>query len=88
MGALEVIQSNLIQQSKAPVTNSTGGTSKGDPTAGEGGGSGPTNTDPVTLGGKVGAGFMTLFIVVSVVGLFSWMTFEGSGWQYTVLADN
>lgn len=88
MGALEAIQSNLIKQSKAPVTNSTGGTSKGNALAGEGGGGGPTNTEPVTLGGKVGAGFLTLLMVVSVVGLFSWMNFEGSGWQYTPLTDS
>lgn len=31
MSALEVIQSTLIQQVSGPVTNSTGGTSKGDP---------------------------------------------------------
>ena len=88
MGALEAIQSNLITQSKAPVTNLTGGTSKGNPDAGEEGISGPTNTNPVTLGGKVGAGFLTLLMVISVVGLFSWMTFEGSGWQYMALKDN
>jgi len=31
MSALEVIQSNLITQVQGPVTNNTGGTSKGDP---------------------------------------------------------
>lgn len=31
MSALEVIQSNLITQVKGPVSNSTGGTSQGNP---------------------------------------------------------
>ncbi|TVY89041.1 Mannan endo-1,6-alpha-mannosidase, partial [Lachnellula willkommii] len=34
MAALEVVQSNLIQQAPGPVTNTTGGTSKGDSAAG------------------------------------------------------
>ncbi|RAL65946.1 hypothetical protein DID88_005607 [Monilinia fructigena] len=39
MAALEVIQSNLIEHVAGPVTNTTGGTSQGDPSAGSGKGS-------------------------------------------------
>jgi mannan endo-1,6-alpha-mannosidase len=75
MSALEVVQSNLISQVKAPVTNITGGTSVGNPNAGSGSvttGS-QYNTTPSTTGDKVGAGFLTTFVLVSVVGGAWWI---------------
>lgn len=75
MSALEVIQSNLISEVDAPVTNSTGGTSVGDPNAGST--SDTTAADltrsPVTTGDRVGAGFLTTFILAGVVGGCWWM---------------
>jgi mannan endo-1,6-alpha-mannosidase len=68
MAALEVIQSNLIQQAKAPLTSSTGGTSKGNPSAGTGDTSAqdPIAAKPATTGDRVGAGFLTA-VVASIV---------------------
>ncbi|MCJ1374092.1 hydrolase 76 protein [Loxospora ochrophaea] len=74
MSALEVIQSNLIQQAAAPVTNSTGGTSKGDTSAGTAGtpASGIA-TAPITQGDRVGAAFLTVLVFIIVSGGAFWM---------------
>ena len=73
MAALEVIQSNLIQHVSGPVTNSTGGTSKGNPNAG----SSPTSTvlapRPATTTDQTGAGFLTVVVCASLAGMFWWM---------------
>lgn len=74
MSALEVIQSNLIQQVAGPVTNSTGGTSVGNPLAG----SGSDDTVPLgygdtTTGDRVGAGFLTTIVLIGVLGGAWWM---------------
>lgn len=74
MSALEVIQSNLITQATGPVTNSTGGTSKGNPSAGTGGTTDPTlPKSSITSKDRVGAGFLTTFVVVVLVGGVWWM---------------
>jgi mannan endo-1,6-alpha-mannosidase len=64
MAALEAVQSNLILQSKSPVTNSTGGTSVGDPTAGidDPSAMDPTLSKPATGGDKAGAGILTAIV--------------------------
>lgn len=73
MAAMEVIQSNLIQHVKAPVTNSTGGTSQGNPTAG-------TNPDPLipddppAMSDKAGAGVLTAVVLLLATFMWSWMT--------------
>lgn len=75
MAALEVIQSLLIKKARNIVSNSTGGTSQGDPNAG---------TDevdyskmtPATTGGKVGAGILTVVVVGLVVGMFGFMAID------------
>jgi mannan endo-1,6-alpha-mannosidase len=75
MAALEVIQSNLILQSYAPLTNSTGGTSQGDPAAGTGSSSeDPTTVKPATKSGRVGAGFLTAAVVIAVVSGLLWVS--------------
>lgn len=75
MAALEVIQSNLIQGVSAPVTNSTGGTSKGNAAAG--GGSTSTDptlpTDPIETKDRAGAGILTALVVIWVIGGVWWM---------------
>jgi len=72
MAALEVIQSNLISQVTGPVTNSTGGTSQGNSAAGTGNTNsiGPTI---VTEGDRVGAGFLTLFVLSILIGCIWWI---------------
>ncbi len=75
MSALEVVQSMLISKVAGPVTNSTGGTSKGDNTAGTGGDKIPEGfaTGEITTGDKVGAGFLTSIILIGVLGGAWWM---------------
>lgn len=75
MAALEVVQSNLILQSKSPLTNLTGGTSQGDPTAGiDDPSNDPTAVKPATAGDKVGAGFLTAFVLCAVLGGLGWLS--------------
>jgi mannan endo-1,6-alpha-mannosidase len=75
MSALEVIQSALITTVAPPVTAKLGGTSKGDPAAGSSGDNPVASfvLEPVTTGDRVGAGFLTLFILVGVLGGAWWM---------------
>jgi mannan endo-1,6-alpha-mannosidase len=74
MSALEVIQSNLIQQVQAPFTNTTGGTSKGNPGAGSGSTTSPTeDTTVITTGDRVGAGFLTTGVIAGVIGGAWWI---------------
>ncbi|KAF1348627.1 glycoside hydrolase [Delphinella strobiligena] len=74
MSALEVIQSNLIHTVAGPVTNSTGGTSQGNPSAGTGGNSNPLEpADRITTADKAGAGIITAMILVSLLGGAWWM---------------
>lgn len=77
MGALSVIQANLIDQVSVPVTNTTGGTSQGNAAAGRGGG--VSNGDPalttnaITTGSRAGAGILTCLVLISVIGCSWWM---------------
>lgn len=75
MAALEVIQSNLITGVGAPVTNSTGGTSKGNAAAGGGStGSNPTiPASPIQTSDRAGAGILTALVVVWIIGGAWWM---------------
>lgn len=76
MGALSIIQANLISNSSAPVTDSKGGISKGDPSAGTGG---TNNNNPalreseITQKDRVGAGFITTLVIISLIGGAWWM---------------
>lgn len=74
MSALSAIQSSLVQVKGeavvAPVTNTTGGTSQGDASAGISKPvSGMTEEDTViTTGDRVASGFLTLAVVGGVIG--------------------
>lgn len=74
MSALEVVMSNLFDTVPGPVTYSTGGTSPGNPSAGTTATS-PSGLDlsPVTTGDKVGAGFLTTLVLLTVLGGAWWM---------------
>jgi mannan endo-1,6-alpha-mannosidase len=83
MSAMEVFQSNLITKVAPPVTNSTGGTSKGNPSAGSEGdgppGAGPLPkiyTDPITTGDRAGAGILTTLVLVVFIACTWWMISE------------
>lgn len=74
MSALEVIQSLLISRVAAPVTNSTGGTSRGDPAAGSSGTFDPSLPQgAIQQKDRVGAGFLTTLIIISGIGSVWWM---------------
>ena len=74
MAALEVIQSNLLDTVKGPVTANSGGTSQGDPSAGtDATNPSGVNLTPVTTGSKVGAGFLTSLVLLTILGGAWWM---------------
>jgi mannan endo-1,6-alpha-mannosidase len=78
MAAMEVVLANMIQEVSTPVTNATGGTSAGDPSAGGSdiGRDSPYSVldswKPITAGDKAGAGILTAVIIV--------LLFAGLGW--------
>lgn len=76
MAALEAVQSNLILESRDPVSNATGGTSQGNVNAGTGDASAqnPNSIGPATTGGKAGAGILTALVIGSVVGGLTWLS--------------
>lgn len=76
LAVMEVLQSNLIVTAGAPLTATTGGTSKGDPTAGT------TEklttqellqTEPSTVGDKAGAGILTTIVLGLLFSLTYWL---------------
>ncbi|CAK7240343.1 MAG: hypothetical protein STHCBS139747_001782 [Sporothrix thermara] len=69
MAAMEVTLANMIHSVTAPVTNSTGGTSVGDPDAGGSdiGRTQPVVYAPITTGDRVGAGILTAVIVIGII---------------------
>ncbi|KIX93751.1 uncharacterized protein Z520_10657 [Fonsecaea multimorphosa CBS 102226] len=75
MSALEVIQSNLVTQVAPPVTQNSGGTSKGDPNAGTQSPIGPQdlNKEVVTTADKAGAAILTVLLILFIVGGAWWM---------------
>lgn len=69
MSALEVIQSNLVAQARGPLSGATGGTSKGDPSAGSGDVSGrPKEADALSLSERKGAIALTVMLVIMMIG--------------------
>lgn len=81
MSAMEAIQSTLIYDAPDLVTNKTGGTSKGDSSAGTGSSStdssGETEADKVTTtADKAGAGIVTTLMIICVIGGVVWMIME------------
>lgn len=78
MAALDVIQANLITRVDPPVTQDTGGTSKGNPGAG---GEAPEPTPkalsfPITTADRAGAGILTLMIMVTIGGSCGWLIWD------------
>lgn len=75
LSAFEVVQNVLVATSADPVTSKTGGTSKGDPSAGLTGmnytGLRDLETNPIKTSEKVGAAIMTI-LVTGVLGAFAW----------------
>jgi mannan endo-1,6-alpha-mannosidase len=80
MAALEIIQSNLVQQVAPPVTESKGGTSKGDPAAGSGGHSSSPFSKPamreITNADRAGAGVLTTLFLAGLLGCVGWIVYD------------
>lgn len=81
LDALEVVLGTLIQEVKAPVTNTTGGTSQGDPTAGFNSTAAPPGSyvEPPGKGDKVGAWVVTGAMVVFCV--FAMFFMMSTAWE-------
>lgn len=73
LSALEVIQSNLIDQVAGPFTSNTGGTSNGDRTLEH---SKTHSIMPPTAGDKIGAGFLTSAVMIIFLRCGWWMVKE------------
>ena len=74
MAALEVMQANLVSQVSGPVTEVSGGTSKGDAAAGSNPkGDEPTVFDEITTADKAGAGILTTAVLGTFLGGAWWM---------------
>ncbi|EQK98361.1 glycosyl hydrolase family 76 [Ophiocordyceps sinensis CO18] len=68
MNAVAAMIYPLTSKAPAPYTEKTGGTSKGDPSAGTGKETDPTELKPITMADKAAASFLTLFLIVGTVG--------------------
>ena len=69
MAAMEVILGTLIKQTQAPLTNTTGGTSLSNPTAGYNASNVPPGAviPPAHKADRVGAWFITAVMIVAVL---------------------
>ncbi len=78
MSALAALTSLLVTQESVagPLTEGSGGTSKGDPGAGNHAPTLPDAPPPITTGDRVGAGIVTTVLVASLLGGTWWMTRE------------
>ncbi|KAF2839831.1 glycoside hydrolase family 76 protein [Patellaria atrata CBS 101060] len=73
MSALEVIQANLIDKVSGPLTNRTGGRSRGDNNAGSQSETTPLKFNEITTGDKAGAGILTAFALAAICGGAWWL---------------
>ena len=74
MNVLAAVPALLIDGARAPVTNSTGGISKGNPNAGVGGDNGEKPPRPITTADRAGAGILTFLLLAGSLGTFVWMS--------------
>ena len=80
MSALSAIGANMIKADSSlakPYTTKTGGTSKGDPSAGSGGSQTSSlpnvYTDKIATSDKAGAGIVTALVLALIMGGSFWM---------------
>ncbi|KAF2404238.1 mannan endo-1,6-alpha-mannosidase [Trichodelitschia bisporula] len=76
MSALEIIQGTLINEVDGPVTNKSGGISKGDPNAGSKSSDTKINYNAITGGDRAGAGILTTLILIFLFGGAYWMAMK------------
>jgi len=73
MAAMEIIQTLLIANVSGPVTETKGGTSKSDPSAGGDVQNTPIVFSQITTGDKAGAGFLTFAVLLGILAGAWWM---------------
>ncbi|KAH7145592.1 glycoside hydrolase [Dactylonectria estremocensis] len=73
MSVLAAVSSLLIGDVAPPVTNETGGISKGDPNAGKNSHDVP-ELPPITTADRAGAGIITFLLLSGATGAFLWMS--------------
>ncbi|OAQ64636.1 cell wall glycosyl hydrolase Dfg5 [Pochonia chlamydosporia 170] len=76
MNALDAVMYNLVQKAAPPVTQKSGGTSKGNPAAGSGGTKDPTALEPLTGADKAGAGILTVLCLAGIIGGTAFMLLD------------
>lgn len=74
MNAMSAVMYLLADESRAPVTNTTGGTSGGDTNAGKE--PHPWELGPITTGDRAGAGILATLMCAGLVGGVAWMNME------------
>ncbi|KAK8099712.1 glycoside hydrolase family 76 protein [Apiospora kogelbergensis] len=74
MNSLSAVSSLLVQATRPPLTNATGGTSGGDYNAGIGSDDFDGHAAPITAGDRAGAAILTILLVGGAAGLFGWMS--------------
>ena len=75
MGALEILQSNLIDTVGGPASKDKGGISKGNPSAGGDGSGGarPLQQADIKTADRAGAGILTTLVLLWIIGGLWWM---------------
>uniref|UniRef100_A0A8H7KAQ9 Mannan endo-1,6-alpha-mannosidase n=1 Tax=Bionectria ochroleuca TaxID=29856 RepID=A0A8H7KAQ9_BIOOC len=75
MNVLAAVSSLLIDDTEEPTTNKTGGTSKGNPNAGEKS-KDPNMREfkPITAGDRAGASILTILLALGSAAFFYWIT--------------
>ena len=76
LNVLSAVTGLLMDDSKVPLTNRTGGTSQGDPNAG----TGPSSVldfRPLTTADRAGAGIITALFCLAVTAVFVWVSLGG-----------
>lgn len=76
MNVLAAVSALLVDHADPPVTQDTGGTSKGNPDAGRRGGSSDIQHREITTGDKAGAGILTALLLGAATGTLGWMSWE------------
>lgn len=74
MNVLAAVSSLLMEKSKPPVTEKTGGTSKGDPNAGVGDDNFERVFRPITTADRAGAGILTFVVLAAACSIFGWIS--------------
>ncbi|KAI1191772.1 family 76 glycoside hydrolase [Nemania serpens] len=75
MNVLGALTALVMPTVPPPLTNTTGGTSKGNPDAGQDKTELPTFA-PITTGDKAGASILTILVVTGALSAFAWMSLD------------